>query len=342
MNVLQELWGLMKGWFNAPLFEIGTAPVTLWTITSLIVLFIMLLWSTQKLKSWVVLTLLANSTIDIGVRQATGSIVRYTVIAIGFVVILQSVGIDLSTVTVLAGALGIGVGFGLQTITNNLVSGLILLFERPIKIGDRIEVGQVTGDVVDISARATTVITNDNIAIIITERRVHQFQSDQLELYDEGRAIQLLRAGFLSRGSGTDTPSLTGGGTRSSRSAQREEAGRAVSGVRRKFPAVHPPRMDTGLHRPSGGAQKRTVLCHQQNIPRARRRDSLSPARHTHQGRQSDGHDARAADFVLRSRSARGLFFFQSPRTIGGQSMDGKCGDPIPTGERLSGQRARP
>jgi small-conductance mechanosensitive channel len=80
---------------------------------------------------------------------------------------MQTVGIDLSTVTVLAGALGIGVGFGLQTITNNLVSGLILLFERPIKIGDRIEVGNVTGNVVDISARATTVITNDNIAIII-------------------------------------------------------------------------------------------------------------------------------------------------------------------------------
>jgi small-conductance mechanosensitive channel len=141
--------------------------VTLWTIVSLVVLFVLLLWLTKKLKDWIVLTLLAKSRIDIGVRQATGSIVRYVIIAIGFVVILQTVGIDLSTVTVLAGALGIGVGFGLQTITNNLVSGLILLFERPIKIGDRIEVGNVTGDVVDISARATTVITNDNIAIII-------------------------------------------------------------------------------------------------------------------------------------------------------------------------------
>lgn len=167
MDVLHEIVGVIKGWLNAPLFAIGTTPVTLWTIASLIVLFILLLWSTRKLKNWIVLTLLANSKIDIGVRQATGSIVRYTVIAIGFVVILQSVGIDLSTITVLAGALGIGVGFGLQTITNNLVSGLILLFERPIKIGDRIEVGQITGDVVDISARATTVITNDNIAIII-------------------------------------------------------------------------------------------------------------------------------------------------------------------------------
>ena len=167
MDALQELSGLIKGWVNITLFEIGTAPVTLWTIVSLVVLFVLLLWLTKQLKNWIVLSLLANSRIDIGVRQATGSIVRYVVIAIGFVVILQTVGIDLSTVTVLAGALGIGVGFGLQTITNNLVSGLILLFERPIKIGDRIEVGQVTGDVVEISARATTVITNDNIAIIV-------------------------------------------------------------------------------------------------------------------------------------------------------------------------------
>lgn len=167
MDTLQEVADLIKGWLNSPLFEIGAAPVTFWTIVSLVFLFVLLLWLTKRLKNWIVLTLLANSRIDIGVRQATGSIVRYIIIAIGFVVILQTVGIDLSTVTVLAGALGIGVGFGLQTITNNLVSGLILLFERPIKIGDRIEVGQVTGDVVDISARATTVITNDNIAIII-------------------------------------------------------------------------------------------------------------------------------------------------------------------------------
>ena len=167
MDTLQEISGLIKGWLNIPLFEIGAAPVTLWTIVSLVVLFVLLLWLTKRLKNWIVLKLLANSRIDIGVRQATGSIVRYVIIAIGFIVILQTVGIDLSAVTVLAGALGIGVGFGLQSITNNLVSGLILLFERPIKIGDRIEVGQVTGDVVDISARATTVITNDNIAIII-------------------------------------------------------------------------------------------------------------------------------------------------------------------------------
>ena len=100
-------------------------------------------------------------------RLAVGAIIRYIVISIGLIIIFQSIGIDLSTLTIVAGALGVGVGFGLQNITNNLVSGFILLIERPIKVGDRIEVGSVTGDVVNISLRSTTVVTNDNIAIIV-------------------------------------------------------------------------------------------------------------------------------------------------------------------------------
>jgi small-conductance mechanosensitive channel len=69
--------------------------------------------------------------------------------------------------SLLAGALGVGIGFGLQNITDNFISGLIILFEKPIKVGDRIEVGDVNGDVLTISVRATTVLTNDNISIIV-------------------------------------------------------------------------------------------------------------------------------------------------------------------------------
>jgi len=67
----------------------------------------------------------------------------------------------------LAGAIGVGIGFGLQNITNNFISGLIILFEQPIKVGDRIEVGDVNGDVIKISARSTMVVTNDNITIVV-------------------------------------------------------------------------------------------------------------------------------------------------------------------------------
>jgi small-conductance mechanosensitive channel len=119
------------------------------------------------LTLWVVTRLLARSKIELGVRLAVGTIIRYLVIIVGMIVILQTLGIDLSALTILTGALGVGVGFGLQHITNNLVSGIILLFERPIKVGDRIEVGGVLGDVVRISPRATIIVTNDNITVIV-------------------------------------------------------------------------------------------------------------------------------------------------------------------------------
>lgn len=167
MEALQEFFVQLRAWLEIPLLPLGGTRFTLWMVLYLLVLIALLVYVTGKLKVCMVERLLARTHIDIGVRQAVGSIFRYVIIAIGFMIILQTAGIDLSALTVLAGALGIGVGFGLQNITNNFVSGLIILFERPIKVGDRIDVGNVTGDVVKISPRATTIVTNDNIAVIV-------------------------------------------------------------------------------------------------------------------------------------------------------------------------------
>jgi small-conductance mechanosensitive channel len=93
--------------------------------------------------------------------------VKYFLILAGIFSILQTNGLDLSAFGILAGAVGVGIGFGLQNITNNFISGLIILFEQPIKEGDRIEVGDVSGDVIKISARSTMIVTNDNISIIV-------------------------------------------------------------------------------------------------------------------------------------------------------------------------------
>lgn len=152
---------------NAPLYTAGQTVITPVTLIYLAVFTVLLFVATAKLKTWIVERLLVSSRVDIGVRHAIGTIIRYFVVTIGLIIILQTAGIDVSTLTVLFGALGIGIGFGLQNVTNNFVSGLILLFERPIKVGDRIEVGNVHGDVVNISPRATTIVTNDNIAIIV-------------------------------------------------------------------------------------------------------------------------------------------------------------------------------
>ena len=86
---------------------------------------------------------------------------------LGLLVILQTAGVNLTTLNVLAGAAGVGLGFGLQNIVSNFFSGLIIMFERPIKVGDRIVVDEVEGEVISIGARSTLILTNDNINIIV-------------------------------------------------------------------------------------------------------------------------------------------------------------------------------
>ena len=167
MNSTGDFIGHIRSLWNLPLYTSGEAIITLGTVVYLAVVVVALFYVTGKIKNWVVERLLSGSHVDVGVRHAVGAIVRYVVVSLGLIVILQTAGINLSTLTVLFGALGVGVGFGLQSITNNFVSGIILLLERPIKVGDRIEVGEVHGDVVNISPRATTIVTNDNIAIIV-------------------------------------------------------------------------------------------------------------------------------------------------------------------------------
>ena len=163
MDILQNIKDLL----NIAVFDLGKTRFTLLTIIYILVFLTLLIFVTAKLKKYIVNILLAKSGIDIGTRESFGAIFRYIIIVIGFVIVFQTAGIDLSSLTILFGALGIGVGFGLQNVTSNFVSGLIILFERPIKIRDRIEVAGIHGDVVDISLRATTIVTNDNISVIV-------------------------------------------------------------------------------------------------------------------------------------------------------------------------------
>ena len=167
MESLQRVIASARDILDFPLFKTGSTQLTLWSILYLILLFLLLLFLAKKIRFWLANRILVRSNLDPGVRKSVGAIARYLVIVIGFFVILQTAGIDLTALSILAGAVGIGVGFGLQNIANNFISGLIILFERPIKAGDRIEVGEVEGEVISIGARATTVVTNDNISVIV-------------------------------------------------------------------------------------------------------------------------------------------------------------------------------
>jgi small-conductance mechanosensitive channel len=163
-----KIWlGYLKGFFGFPIVKIGETSITLWSFFFFIVLLVLLYYVAGKVRRLLVDRVLTRSHLDAGARAAVGAITRYLVLFVGFLVIMQTVGINLTTLNVLAGAIGIGVGFGLQNIASNFISGLIILFERPIKVGDRIEVNDVDGDVVEVGARSTIVRTNDNITIIV-------------------------------------------------------------------------------------------------------------------------------------------------------------------------------
>lgn len=102
-----------------------------------------------------------------GVQLSITRLVHYAILTIGFLVMLNFLGFDIKQLTLLGGALGVGIGFGLQAIVNNFVSGLILLFERPIKVGDTIQVGTELGEVRKLGLRATIIQTFDNAEIVV-------------------------------------------------------------------------------------------------------------------------------------------------------------------------------
>ena len=138
MEQVNNIFDQIVEFLNLPLVTLGNITVTAWKVFYVVLLFVLLVYLTKKIKKWIIHSLLSKSNLDIGIRTTIGTMFRYMMIVIGFMIIFQSAGIDLSTITVLAGAMGVGIGFGLQNVTNNFVSGLIILFERPIKVGDRI------------------------------------------------------------------------------------------------------------------------------------------------------------------------------------------------------------
>ena len=150
-----------------PFIPQGSTQISIYKVFQVIV-FVSITILLARTSRRVLLNQILNKTpLDLGIQHAVATFTQYLVLVLGFLVGLNTVGINLSALSFVAGAVGVGVGFGLQNITNNFISGIIILFERPIKIGDRIEVGDVNGEVVHIAARRTTVRTNDNIAIII-------------------------------------------------------------------------------------------------------------------------------------------------------------------------------
>jgi small-conductance mechanosensitive channel len=160
LNVVRDVLGY-------PLFTLGERSLTVALICKLLLLFALVLAAEYGLRRFFTKRLLNRTKLDAPLQYAIARISGYLFILLGFYIALTAVGLNLSSLAVVAGAVGIGIGFGLQNIIHNFVSGIIILAERPVALGDRVEVAGVAGTVSKIRLRSTEIVTNDNISIIV-------------------------------------------------------------------------------------------------------------------------------------------------------------------------------
>lgn len=171
------------------LLTLGKTEITVGSLFKLAAMVLLLVLVAGRLSRWTLTRLLSHTAMAQGQRSAVTALVHYVVLVVGSIVILQNAGINLTAFAVVASALGVGIGFGLQNVISNFISGLIILIEQPIRVGDRIELAGVEGVVREIGARRTTVITADHIAILVPNQR---FITDNVTNYVHlGGAIRI-------------------------------------------------------------------------------------------------------------------------------------------------------
>ena len=184
--VVNWFWNLME----API-EIGSFSVTL----SSIALFFIVIWFSMVLARFIQTILrdeiLVRAKFDRGLPATISMLVRYSIITVGFFIALSATGFEFSQLTVIIGALSVGIGFGLQNIFNNLVSGLILIFERPIHIDDTIEVNNMVGLVRSIGIRTSNIRTLDGAEVIIPNGLLISNEVINWTLSDKKRRIEV-------------------------------------------------------------------------------------------------------------------------------------------------------
>lgn len=164
LSMIQEAIG---HFLHASYFKIGNLSVTPLIFIQVIIFLLLLALASHVGRKVMSDRILSRTSLDLGLQYAISVGIGYLIFFLGLTIGLQSLGLNLSSLAFLGGAIGIGIGVGLQAVINNFVSGLILLVERPIKVGDRVEIEGLAGDVVNISARCTWVRTNDNVVIIV-------------------------------------------------------------------------------------------------------------------------------------------------------------------------------
>lgn len=166
MNEIVEFLKKARGILGYSLV-LGGTKITLLGIFEIILVIIIFLIVSRVLRRILQRRILPRFKLAEGAQFVILRLIHYVLIVIGMLTAINLVGIQMTSLAVIFGLLGVGIAFGLQNITSNFVSGIILLFERPVGVGDYIEVGDAMGRVQAINMRSTTVITRDNITLIV-------------------------------------------------------------------------------------------------------------------------------------------------------------------------------
>ena len=185
LNLL-GLLGLLKEVMSFPVFDLGTTGVTLWIMLEAVLILLTFVFSSRLLQAYLDYRVYPAVGVEPGLGYAINTFLRYLMLAVGFLIALNVVGLDLRFLFVFAGAVGIGIGMGLQNMAANVISGFTLIFGGKLRKGDWIEVAGTMGMVTDIHLRATKVRTRDNIEYLIPNT---EFISGTLVNYSLGSPL---------------------------------------------------------------------------------------------------------------------------------------------------------
>src|SRR6266404_1630702 len=167
-SALRRIWYYL----NTPVM-IGNIPVSVMSLALGVSVFILTLVAARSFSSLLERRIEKRTHLDPGIRYTIARLAKYGLVTVGVLVALkQAFGVDLTSIAVVFTALSVGIGFGLQYLAADIASGFILLFERPVRVGDRITIGDDEGDVQSINLRTTVVSTNDRISIIVPNSKL--------------------------------------------------------------------------------------------------------------------------------------------------------------------------
>ncbi|MBI1179172.1 MAG: mechanosensitive ion channel [Alphaproteobacteria bacterium] len=185
-------WQWTEGLASAPLFKVNQVDVTIVSVIQVIVILVVAWWVSKLLQRTLMKLGASRRSISPASLYMLARLLHYAIIVFSIFVGLSTIGLDLSNLALLAGAIGVGLGFGLQTLVNNFVSGIMLLVERSLKVGDFVELESgVTGEVKEINIRSTLITTNDNVDILVPNSEFVSGRMTNWTLREDYRRVRI-------------------------------------------------------------------------------------------------------------------------------------------------------